>query len=90
MSWWEWAAIGMFLLGFFAMGAVLAVRLYRNPFLLMGLVPVMWKHMKKPVVRYVVPLFFKLFKRMDPETEAAWRQCMRRGGEWNYRTRRCE
>lgn len=90
MSWWEWAAIGMFLLGFFAMGAVLAVRLYRNPFLLAGLIPVIWKHVKKPIVRHILPVVLRVFKRYDPETEAAWRDCERKAGKWNFRTRRCE
>ena len=31
-----------------------------------------------------------LLKRMDAETEARWRDCQRRGGKWNHRTRRCE
>lgn len=29
-------------------------------------------------------------KRMPPEKEAEWRDCMRRGGEWDYRKKRCK
>lgn len=90
MSWWEWAAIACFLVGFVGVGAMMAVRLYNNPFLLAGLVPVIWQHMKPAVLKYIVPIFLRLFKRMDPVTEAEWRDCQRRGGKWNYRTRKCE
>ena len=27
--------------------------------------------------------------RMDPETEAKWRDCQRRGGKWDHRNKRC-
>lgn len=37
-------------------------------------------------VRAVVPA---IGKRMDPEDEAAWRDCQRRGGRWDNVTKRC-
>lgn len=29
-------------------------------------------------------------KRMDPETEARWRECERRGGKWDHKRKRCD
>jgi hypothetical protein len=87
MTWIETFAIIFGLLGFFAMGAVLAFRVYRNPFLLTGLVPVLWAHVKPVLVKHVLPYFLG---RMDEDTERAWRECERRGGKWNHRKKRCE
>jgi hypothetical protein len=86
VSWLETAAIVFGLLGFAAMGAVLAFRIYRNPFLLAGLLPIVWAHVK-PVL---MPMLARLFRRLDEPTEKAWRDCVRRGGKWNYHKRRCE
>ncbi len=90
MHWLEVAGIVFGLLGFFAIGGVLAFRVYRNPFLLAGLLPVIWDHVKPALIRHVVPLFLNLTKRMPPEEEAEWRDCQKRGGRWNHHTRRCE
>lgn len=83
MLWWEWAALVFFLLGFVAMGAVLAYRLYRNPLLLVGLLPTIWAYLKPAVIRYVLPLFLD---RNEPSVEERMQECIRRGGEWdNFR-----
>ena len=29
-------------------------------------------------------------KRMPPEKEQEWRDCIRRGGEWDHRRKRCK
>lgn len=31
-----------------------------------------------------------LIKRMSPEKEKEWRDCIRRGGEWDHRRRKCK
>lgn len=49
--------------------------------------PVFWVEMITHVVRGLVPI---LSKRMPPEQEAAWRDCIRRGGEWDHIKRRCK
>lgn len=49
--------------------------------------PVFWVEMINHVVRGLVPI---LSKRMPPEQEAAWRDCIRRGGEWDHIKRRCK
>jgi hypothetical protein len=90
MNWWEVAAIVLFAIGFLAMGAVLAVRLYRNPFLLTSLLPVIWRELKPPFDRYVLPHLIRLWARYDAETESAWRDCQRRGGRWNAVKKKCE
>ena len=90
MTWWEVAAVALFIVGFLAMGAVLAYRLYRNPFLLAQLLPVIWREVKPPFDKYILPHLIRLWARYDAETEDAWRECQRRGGRWNHRTRRCE
>ena len=90
MSWWEVAAIGLFVAGFLAMGALLAYRLYRNPFLLAGLVPVIWAHVKPVFIKHVWPVLLKVFGRMTPEEEAEMRREYRagRGDDWLRKWRR--
>lgn len=31
-----------------------------------------------------------LIKRMSPEKEKEWRDCIRRGGEWDHRRKKCK
>ena len=90
MSWLETAIIIFGLLGFAAMGAVLALRIYRNPFLLTGLIPVVWAHVKPAFLKHVWPLLLKAFGRMDPADEARWRDCERRGGKWDHMRKKCD
>lgn len=80
MSWLEIAAITFGLLGFAAMGAVLAFRIYRNPFLLAGLLPILWAHVKPVLFKYLA----LLFARMDEEDEKEMQREFRAGrhGEW--------
>jgi hypothetical protein len=49
--------------------------------------PAFWVDMITHVVRGLVPV---LTKRMPPEQEAAWRDCIRRGGKWDHLKKRCD
>lgn len=49
--------------------------------------PEFWIGILSHVIKSMVPV---LTKRMPPEQEAAWRDCIRRGGKWNNHKRRCE
>lgn len=49
--------------------------------------PEFWIGMLSHVIKSMVPV---LAKRLPPEQEAAWRDCIRRGGKWNNHKRRCE
>ena len=50
-----------------------------------------WLGLIRAAVRPLVPLLLaSLAKRMPPEQEQAFRDCMRRGGEWDHIRRRCK
>lgn len=67
---------GLALLVFFCVAAYFAVRS-----------PAFWVGLAKEVAKGLVPI---IAKRMPPEQEAAWRDCIRRNGKWNHQKRRCE
>lgn len=48
--------------------------------------PAFWVGMGLEVFRRLMPI---LMKRMPPEKEAEWRDCIRRGGEWDHVKKRC-
>jgi len=75
VSWIEFAAIVVLLIGIGAGGFLVAQR------------PTFWLGMLTAVVKALLPI---VLKRMPPEEEAAWRDCQRRNGKWNYRKKRCE
>jgi len=75
MNWIEVAAVLVFLVGIGAGGFLVAQR------------PKFWLGMLGAVVKSVLPI---LTKRMPPEQEAAWRDCIRRNGKWNHQKKRCE
>jgi hypothetical protein len=53
--------------------------------------PAFWGDVGKELFTKAWPqIWAVLSKRMDPDTEKAWRDCQRRGGKWNYHKRRCE
>lgn len=53
--------------------------------------PAFWGDVVKELATKAWPqIWAVLSKRMDPETEKAWRDCVRRGGKWNQHTRKCE
>jgi hypothetical protein len=79
MTWVDVALWAAFLIGAVAMGMIVARR------------PAFWIMFGSELFKRLWPHLFKyVTKRMDPETEARWRQCQRRGGKWNHRTKKCE
>lgn len=89
MQWWEWAAIACFLLGFVAMGAVVALRVKNNPLLLIGIFRNIWVQLKPVILTVVIPFILKYVGRMDTDTEARMRECERRGGRWDNFRKKC-
>ena len=79
MNWLEIIAIGMVLLGVGAAGFLVAQR----PSFWFGLGTVAVKAGIKAVLPYLV-------RRMTPEQESAFHDCVRRGGEWDYHRKRCK
>ena len=79
MDWLEIIAIGMVLLGVGAAGFLVAQR----PSFWFGLGTVAVKAGIKAVWPYLV-------RRMTPEQESAFHDCVRRGGEWDYHRKRCK
>jgi hypothetical protein len=75
VNWIEIAAIVVLFIGIGAGGFLVAQR----PSFWFGLGIVMFK----------ASLPF-LMKRMPPEKEKEWRDCIRRGGEWDHRRKRCK
>lgn len=79
MRWWLWALAAVTLVAA-AAGVWFAAQ---SPTFVAGLtalaVGAAWKAVAPAVLR-----------RMPPELEKQWRDCERRGGRWNHRTKRCE
>ncbi len=75
MNWIEVAAVLVFLVGIGAGGFLVAQR------------PTFWLGMLGEVFKSALPI---ITKRMPPEQEAAWRDCIRRNGKWNHQKKRCE
>ena len=72
-------------------GGALAIRAYyANPVKAAELLAALGWIARKAALKYLPRLMAHLLKRMDPATEAAWRECQLRGGKWNHNTRRCE
>lgn len=67
---------GLALLVFFCVAAYFAARS-----------PAFWVGLAKEVAKSIAPI---IAKRMPPDQEAAWRDCVRRNGKWNHQKRRCE
>lgn len=79
MNWLEVAAITVLLLGIGAGGILVAQR----PSFWFGLATVMFKAGAPHIFAY-------LTKRMRPDQEQAFRDCVRRGGEWDHIRKRCK
>ena len=75
MTWLEIAAIAVLLIGIGAGGYLVAQR------------PTFWVGMGVAAFRAVLP---HLAKRMTAEEEQAFRDCVRRGGEWDPMRKRCK
>jgi hypothetical protein len=53
--------------------------------------PAFWGEVVKELILKAWPQIKEvLTKRMDPKTEQAWRDCIRRGGEWDHVKKRCK
>lgn len=79
MSWLEVALVIAVLVGA-GCGAALVVR---NPAFWMGL--------GKAAVTAALPEIIRVVtKRMSPEEERRYQECLRRAGTWDHRTKRCK
>ena len=75
MTWFEIIALAVLLLGVGAGGFLVAQR------------PTFWAGLLTVGLKAAWPY---LVRRMPAEQEQAWRDCIRRGGQWDHRTRRCK
>jgi hypothetical protein len=75
VNWLEIAAIVVLLIGIGAGGFLVAQR------------PSFWFGLGITMFNASLPF---LLKRMSPEKEQEWRDCIRRGGEWDHRRKRCK
>lgn len=79
VSWLEIILLIAVLAGLFA-GAVLVAQR-----------PSFWLGLGVAIFKAGWPQFLKIItKRMPPEQEKAWRDCIRRGGEWDHLKKRCK
>ena len=74
MTWLEIVAIVVLLLGVGAGGYLVARR------------PTFWVGLIAAMLKAALPF---LSKRMTPEQEKAFQDCVRRGGEWDFQRKRC-
>lgn len=52
--------------------------------------PSFWIGLGKAAITAALPAIIKaVSKRMTPEQEAAFQDCIRRGGEWDYIQKKC-
>jgi len=49
--------------------------------------PAFWLGMGEEVFKKMLPI---IAKRMSPEDEEAWRKCILKGGEWDYKKKKCK
>jgi hypothetical protein len=53
--------------------------------------PAFWVEFGGRVIKAFMPKFIAyVTKRMPPEKEKEWRDCIRRGGEWDHIRKRCK
>ena len=79
MSWLEFAAIAILLLGIGAGGYLVAQR----PAFWYGLVSAAFAAALPRIAEYIL-------RRNPPDIEAKMRECIRRGGEWDNFNKRCK
>ena len=75
MNWIEIAAIAVLLLGIGAGGFLVAQR------------PTFWLGLSIAMLKAAWPY---LSRRMSAEQETAFRDCVRRGGEWDHHRKQCK
>ena len=79
MTWQEGAAAFVVLAGLGAGAFLVAQR------------PSFWIEFGVRIIRAMMPRIVKhITKRMPPEKEKEWRECIRRGGEWDHIRKRCK
>lgn len=79
MTWMEGVAIAVVLLGLGAGAFLVAQR------------PSFWIEFGGRLLKAMLPRVIQyVTKRMSPEQEKAWRDCIRRGGEWDHFRKRCK
>jgi hypothetical protein len=53
--------------------------------------PSFWIEFGARLIKAIMPRVIVYFtKRMPPEKEKEWRDCIRRGGEWDHIRKRCK
>ena len=67
----------------FGVAAISIWGAFRSPTFVIGLVTVM----AKSAMNAIGPV---VSKRMTPEQERAFQDCVRRGGEWDHANKRCK
>jgi hypothetical protein len=78
MTWQEGVGIALVCIGLLGGAFVVAQR------------PAFWIEFGARLIQRLAPrIVAYLTKRMDPVTEARWRECERRGGKWDHRKKRC-
>lgn len=78
MSWPEGIAYAVVVLGLLAGGYIAAQR------------PAFWAEFGVRIAAVLLPALTRyVSKRMTPDEERAFQQCVRRGGEWDHMRKRC-
>lgn len=54
-----------------------------------GQSPAFWWGLGKMALGELAPVLAKVVKRMSPEDEKRWRDCVNRGGRWDNQKKRC-
>lgn len=69
-----------------ALFAVVLLGLFAGGFMV-ARSPTFWVGVGQEIIKSVIPI---IAKRMPPEEEQEWRDCIRRGGEWDHIRKRCK
>ena len=78
MTWQEGVAVLVVVAGLGAAAFLVAQR------------PSFWIEFGARIIKAMMPRVIQyVTKRMPPEKEAEWRDCIRRGGEWDHVRKRC-
>jgi hypothetical protein len=69
-----------------ALFAVVLLGLFAGGFMV-ARSPTFWFGVGQEIIKSMIPI---LMKRMPPEKEQEWRDCIRRGGEWDHIRKKCK
>ena len=79
MTWQEGIAVAVIVAGLGAGAFLVAQR------------PSFWLQFGARLIKAIMPRVVQyVTKRMPPEKEKEWRDCIRRGGEWDHHRKRCK